>query len=126
MAGTASKSRWRASLAGVTGPEAAAKLAERQEVVRVTASDALEELLEVGLDAAGDENGSYTISDKTQSLVTVFQGASCQCPGPRESFLTSVVGLQAQRANTCPTRLSSRRAPSRTFSRKKPTTPTRD
>ncbi|TKA50257.1 hypothetical protein B0A53_06388 [Rhodotorula sp. CCFEE 5036] len=75
VAGTASKSRWRASLAGVPGPEAAAKLAERHEVVRVTASDALEELLEVGLDAAGEENGSYAISEKTQSLVTVFQGS---------------------------------------------------
>ncbi|GAA5866111.1 hypothetical protein JCM3774_000033 [Rhodotorula dairenensis] len=75
-AGTAAtKSRWRASLAGAPGPEAAAKLAERHDVVRVTASDALEELLEVGLDAAGAENGNYTISETTQSLVTVFQGS---------------------------------------------------
>lgn len=71
------KSRWRASLAGVLGPEAAAKLAERQEVVRVTASDALEELLEVGLDAVGAENGNYAISETTQTLVTVFQGNNC-------------------------------------------------
>lgn len=73
-AGGADRSRWRASLAGAVESEAARKLAERREIVRGPATDALEQLLMVGRDATGEENGDFAVDADTEKLVAAFQG----------------------------------------------------
>lgn len=68
------KSRWRASLAGAAEAEARRKIDERREIVRAPATDALEQLLMVGRDASGAENGDFAVRHETDRLVAAFQG----------------------------------------------------
>ncbi|TNY19527.1 hypothetical protein DMC30DRAFT_302672 [Rhodotorula diobovata] len=63
---------WRPSLTA-GGSEAAQKLAERRELVRGPASAALEELLMVGRDQGGEDNGEWAVRDEAKTAVQAFQ-----------------------------------------------------
>ena len=76
---------WRPSLIGGNS-DAAHKLAERRELVRGPVNAALEELLMVGRDEGGEDNGEWAVNDDARNAVQAFQGASesrTACARPR-------------------------------------------
>ncbi|GAA5891622.1 hypothetical protein JCM8208_007345 [Rhodotorula glutinis] len=74
---------WRPSLIGGNS-DAAQKLAERRELVRGPVNAALEELLMVGRDEGGEDNGEWAVRDDARNAVQAFQALKTAYLSPQE------------------------------------------
>ncbi|KPV72004.1 uncharacterized protein RHOBADRAFT_56142 [Rhodotorula graminis WP1] len=74
---------WRPSLIGGDS-DAARKLAERRELVRGPVNAALEELLMVGRDEGGEDNGQWAVGDDARTAVQAFQALKTAYLSPQE------------------------------------------